>query len=194
MTDESVKVAYKRLLGTIGDALPYIERLVKDTQAAVAAAVASEERHEAFNERAMAQLRAAGATIEEAPKPAPVLSLVPAPAAEDRSGALPSTIDEDTNPWIEHDPKAWLDAHGAKGSMKGHRLSECPTAYLDMMAAGLDKRAAFFEGKGETAKAAEDRRLAGHARAHIAMLRPAPREGTEHRTISADDILKGRAK
>lgn len=194
MTDESVKVAYKRLLGTLGDALPYIERLVKDTQAAVAAVVASEERHEAFNERAMAQLRAAGATIEEAPKPAPVLSLVPAPAAENHSAAPLSTVDDDTNPWITQDPKAWIDAHGAKASMKGHRYSECPREYLDMMAGGLERRAKAYEDKGETAKAAEDRRLAGHARAHIARLTPAPREGTEHRTISADDILKGRAK
>ncbi len=207
MADESVKTAFGRLLATIDEASPYLKRLVDDHRAAVAAVLANEERKEMFAKDGMAKLRELAEDRAAVTALGPFAAAMEAiasrgdqdePVAEQTKAPEPTApahvADEDANPFIDNDPKAWIEAKGAKGSMKGMRLSECPLEYLDMMIAGLEQRAAFFERKKETAKAEADRKLIGYARAQADMLRPKPKHQAEHRSISADDVLKGRAK
>ncbi len=168
--------------------------------------VASEDGE---NHSAPAVYRPIGGTVIEGPavvvlhssvQQPPVLHLVPDPierpavaplSAEDQERVAMAA--EDPNPFITNDPRAWLDAGG--DSQKGHRLGECPPAYLDLMAEGLTRRADYWAKHRDAApenpgKEAADRRLAKLAREHAARQRPR----AQHTTISADDILKGRAR
>ncbi len=178
MADESVRTAYARLLGTLDEALPYIERLCKDARAAVAAVVAAEDRKAAFAEKATAQL---GEIAAEAPA-GTALGAAPSPAPAEPPA-------EDTNPFIDNDPKAWIESKGPQESRKGMRLSECEPEYLDAMAAGLGKRAAYFDKMGNKGAEAEaDRKLAALATDHATRMR-AEAKKTQHRTTKASDML-----